>query len=122
MLKRFNKEVLRKGGTACLPTNLNDEWLDLLAEEMNCFESVGMKPEEVDPPSCCLAAVFTILLEKSGSNSAEMELDALLEKLSEYGVEIGLETVHRRTDMSYIPATLESIFSNRKVTIWKKEV
>ena len=122
MLKRFNKEVLRKGGTACLPSNLNDEWLDRLALELNVFESVGKNSEEVAPPSCSLAAVFRILLEKTGSNSAEIELDVLLEKLSEYGAEIGLETVHRRTDMSYIPATIESIFSNRKVTIWKKEV
>jgi len=94
--------------------------LDRLAEELEVLKSAGKNSENVDPPSCAVAAVFSILLEKNGNRTAKIEFETFMEKLSDYRIEIGLETVHRRTDLSYNPATIETIFSNRSVKTWRK--
>ena len=37
MLVRFNNEILKQGPDATLPANLPREWLDVLADEAECY-------------------------------------------------------------------------------------
>ena len=44
-------------------------------------------------------------------------IDKLFEHMQDYRIELALEEVRRKTDVSPEPATLESIFTNRSVEV-----
>jgi hypothetical protein len=41
--------------------------------------------------------------------------------VNRYRIELGFEEVHRKTDIKYNPATLETILTDREITTWKEE-
>jgi hypothetical protein len=128
MLERFHSEVTESGTDACLPRNLSDEWLESVAK---IVDAVLLEPEEGEQQAdlvsatdemkaIALAAVLSILSAKCKQPSIEVSMEELLRCLCDYQMELALEVVHRRTDIRYEAASLETIFTNRDVRTWKE--
>jgi hypothetical protein len=129
LLARFQTEVSDRGGEACLPRNLSDEWLLLVANSADVFfheMEVGDDEEGSDSPpapgtsAVAIAAVLTILRAKNGMpDSLELGVDELGRYLTEYRAELAFEEVHRFADVMYERASLETILTNRSVRTWR---
>lgn len=120
MMKRFNKEVLELGAENCLPSKLTEEWLDWLTHELEFLKSEEDQDQINEPPSCALAAVFKILMHKNKEDKVEISEEELFNKMVEFLTEIEIEKVSRRTDIRLESATMETIFTNRNVKIWRE--
>lgn len=116
MLQKFNDEVLVRGGMACLPRSLSDEWLEIVAQSV---EDMLEGMEDGSAP-ISLAAILCILMAKNGTGQCVISEEELHLRFQTYGMELGFEAVHRKTDMQYEAATLATIFTNRSVKTWRK--
>ncbi|MDA8329477.1 MAG: hypothetical protein M0Z83_11015 [Betaproteobacteria bacterium] len=126
-LTRLKHEVLDHGVEAVLPVNFSDEWLNLLARDLDMllesavddgiFQDGGYHGYLTAP----LAIITHILYGRKDKNESEVRFseDDLFRFLEYLQFEIGLEGVRRWTDISPEPATLETIFTNREVK-WVK--
>jgi hypothetical protein len=127
IVERFVQEVADRGAEACLPCNLSDEWLLVVTGGLGHLLGVQDGPELPYSPETLkavgVAALLTIVRAKVAPESQVLEVG--LEKLQryavEYRVELGLEEVHRRTDVKYEAATMHTILTNRDVKTWKAE-
>ncbi|WP_155755359.1 hypothetical protein [Burkholderia multivorans] len=121
MMQRLKAELLEnEDARTCLPCNLTDEWLDSLADSASrLLDGSG---DETADPALVIGVLIRILEAKTAPRSTVMELtdDELMKCLVRYRVELALETVHRKTDVTYNPATLETILTERKIITWKK--
>jgi hypothetical protein len=124
---RFHAEVTDLGGEACLPRNLSDEWLFIVASSID--ELIGEEGQEpgtfadtkAERGAVGLAAVLTILRAKNKAGaSLEVAPEDLWRCIAEYQVELGLEEVHRKTDIKCEPASLATIFTGRQVRSWRE--
>jgi hypothetical protein len=117
VLYRFKCEVTDLGPAACLPRSLSDTWLHALIKSAD--DLIGGEAPSEDT-ALALAAVFTIL---QGSHRGEQMTNTdeltLLSILNDFRIELALELVHRSTDVRYEPATLQTIFTDRDVSIWR---
>lgn len=117
LLYRFKREVSDLGPAACLPRSLSDAWLQRMIESADAL----VAGEDASATSAlALAAVITIL---DGTQRLEHLLAAeevtQLEMLNDFRIELALELVHRRTDVHFEAATLQTIFTNRNVSTWR---
>lgn len=115
----FNEMVLKKGAKACLPVKLDTKWLDWLVNELAFLKEEGELSENSFPPSCAISAVAEILMHRNRSIELQIQYKELLDTLVEYLFEIELERMRRNTDIRCEPATLDTIFTNRQVRLWK---
>ena len=115
MLKRFKLEVTDRGNEACLPRNLSDEWLRVVAQSTDEMLAGG----EGEKGAVALAAILSILSAKQGTNELRLSWEEMRKRFEEYRLELGLEEVHRKTEIKYEPATLDTIFTNREVKTWQ---
>lgn len=116
--------------TACdaLPCNLDDYWLEKIATDLEAFfvdgENLG---EEVDPSlSAPLFLILNILEYKEGkagnfSGEIEVRTEDLFQYFRDYLIEVTVEIVSRRTNIKVESATLDTIFTERKVTIFRDD-
>lgn len=113
-LRSFKEEVSDKGLDKALPMNLSDYWLDYL---LGMAE--GFQDGEWDNAgfSVMTAAILDILTAKSGNEELSLSFEELWDYFQQYGIELGLESVARKTEVKYEPATIETIFRNRDVKI-----
>ena len=112
LLKSFSKEVMQNGPESTLPCNLSDQWLEVLSAQMEDFF-------ENDSDECLslpLMAVLHILFAKNEGAAISETHDRLFDHLCNYRIELGLEEIRRKTDVSVEPASLEAILTNRTVT------
>jgi hypothetical protein len=119
-LVRLKHEVLDHGPEAALPANLPDEWVRLLARDLE--ELLGETDKVRDDHSYLtapLAIIAHILFGKMGKNEDSVNLPAedLFNFLDYLRFEIALEEIRRWTDISPEPATLETIFTDRKIEL-----
>lgn len=119
LISRFKTEVMETGPESTLPCNLTDEWLDFLlmqADKMANFEELD---SEDDSPVCTelLAGVLQILMAKNGFETVSMAESELMHTMELYALELGIEKVSRKGEFQCEPATLETIFTDRKVTM-----
>jgi sulfur transfer protein SufE len=112
LIFRFKTEVLDAGPESALPNRLSDFWLDELSNQADsAFEGIeDARATEV------IAAIIHLLLGKSSAQEISVSEDELLSHLQRYRIELGLEKISRRTDVSVEAATLESIFTDRTVS------
>jgi hypothetical protein len=118
MLKRLQTEILDKGAEACLPKNLTDEWL----EHVSTLLERMLNGEDGEGYGICLAVVLHLLQTKlplGESGDFSVSQDELFEYMKRYQIELALETVHRKTEIQYKQATLETILTDREVETWK---
>lgn len=117
-IKKLKQEVLDHGPEATLPANLPDEWIKLLARDLDILLNVdGNGCEDHRYLTAPLAIITHILFGKRGENESSVSFseEDLVKFLDYLRFEIALEGVRRWTDISPEPATLETIFTNRKV-------
>ncbi|WP_310714495.1 hypothetical protein [Burkholderia multivorans] len=121
-MQRLKAELLEsEDARACLPCNLTDEWLNSLADSASRLLD-GSGDENADP-ALVINVLIRIIEAKTALHLTVMAIneDELIKCLVRYRVELALETVHRKTDITYNPATLETILTERKITTWKKQ-
>ncbi len=117
-LAELNNDVLRHPADAALPCNLSNKWLTLLARDLeHCVgDSIGA-PDAGHYMAAPLAAILHLLSGKSDSASPPHRLEEIYEYFKDYHVEITLEIVRRNTDITPEPATIETIFTDRRVRL-----
>ncbi len=117
-----------------LPCNLDDYWLDRIALDLEALlvdeenqEEEGKK-EEVQPNlSASLFLILNILEykeEKAGNFSCKIEVSTedLFRYFRDYLLEVSLTIVSRSTDIKVEPATLDTMFTDRKVTMRRDDL
>lgn len=119
LISRFKTEVMDTGPESTLPCNLTDEWLDVLLMQADKMANLEELDSEDDSPVCTelLAGVLHILMAKSGFEDVSIEESELMHAMEMYALELSMESVSRKTEFRCEPATLETIFTNRTVTI-----
>lgn len=110
-LLQLKCEVLDQGPEAALPCNLSDKWLVMLARD------IEMLQEETDSDhsylSAPLAIIIQLLLGKSGQSEGSISIEELFKYLQYLQIEIVLEVTRRSVDVTLVPATMETILTNR---------
>ncbi len=119
LIDRFVTEVLHAGPESTLPCNLTDEWLDVLLMQADKMANLEESDYEDGRPLCTelLAGVLHILMAKNGFEMVSMAESELMYTMELYALELGMEKVSRKTEFRCEPATLETIFTDRKVTM-----
>ena len=113
MLSKLNNEVLSHGPEAVLPQNLNKKWLNILQEMAEDFIGSNYdleeckKPEDIADPilSVCVSA----LLISQHSNSTDISIKEMLEKITIYSISLVMEAVDRESNIGIEKPTLEDI-------------
>lgn len=115
MFNIFKKEVLDRGPEACLPCNLSDKWLLVLAEQAE--ELLDGQNDDVSFTEL-LSLIITILsAKKDDIGTISINLTDFFDCFAKYRVELALEEMSRNTDLKYEPATLVNILENRDVNL-----
>jgi len=110
-LLQLKREVLNQGSEAALPCNLSDQWLAMLARDIEMFqEETNSDHSYLSAP---LAIIVQLLLGKSGQSEGSISVEELFEYLQYLQIEIVLEVARRNSDINIAPATMETIFTNR---------
>lgn len=119
LISRFKTEVMDTGPESTLPCNLTDEWLDVLLMQADKMANLEELESADGRPICTelLAGVLHILMAKSGFEGVSIEESELMHVMEMYALELSMENVSRKTEFRCEPATLETIFTNRTVTI-----
>ncbi|GAA3972236.1 hypothetical protein [Allohahella marinimesophila] len=111
LIHRFKAEVLDIGPESSLPSNLSDEWLEVLLTQSEAYAEM----DEDVRPTVLVAAVLHILFAKNGINEVSIEGSEIIYRMQEYSVELAIEEIGRKTEFKGNPATLETIFTSRIV-------
>ena|SRR5690606_18148930 len=119
LISRFKTEVMETGPESTLPCNLTDEWLDFLLMQVDKMASLEELESADGRPICTelFAGVLHILMAKSGFEDVSIEESELMHAMEMYALELGIEKVSRKGEFQCEPATLETIFTDRKVTM-----
>lgn len=103
----FHKEVLIRGATALLPTNLSDKWLDVLVQQalrLNDESETKICPE-------LLAAILSILAAKFPTSALSLCQSKLFEYMHLYAIELYTEKFARMNNTLRSLVTLDSILT-----------
>ena len=117
-LSLLQAEVLAHPPVKALPSNLSDDWLDLLERDLACY--FRESEEDADCGSglpAPLAVVLHLLLAKSNGKQASVAVDKLEEYLSMFRHELALEMISRRTDLKVSGASLKTILTKRRLVV-----
>jgi len=120
-LDLFKRKVLDLVPEASLPHNLSNHWLEFLARDLE--ESVG-EGEHVgdgsgDYAKAPLALIFRLLWVKNAGKTVQLSDETLHQYFEYLRIEINLEIAGRVTGKRAVPATFESILTDRMV-FWPK--
>jgi hypothetical protein len=113
ILVQFGKEVLSGGALACLPINLDNYWLNLLKNELIFLDSIEDDSEDFEVPYCAMTAVIKLMTAKHDGGETSINFSDIIDKLGEYYIEIRLEIIRRSTNFAIVPATIDSLFTQR---------
>jgi hypothetical protein len=118
MLERLKREIIDGEPEACLPTNLSDEWLAVLASSADA--SLGNEQRIRVSSAACMAVLFRLVNATSGRDrmSEGVPSQEMLEYAVKYRMELALEELHRNTTQKYEPATMQTILAAREVKTW----
>lgn len=116
MIDKLIAEVAKNGANACLPHNMSDELLAC----MDCELEAMSEGRDSEASSCVLCGLFILLSYRAGSKNVKISAEELNARLNEYRMEIAFEKVHRVSEYKYEAATLQTIFTNRELNIWRE--
>ena len=118
LLERFTDEVLSHGPQACLPSSLSDEWLGILADQIE----VAIERPGDGRMTEVFAAILHLVAYQNGdmNQSVEISEEELYERFALYRMELALEDVCRHTDVKVEQATLDTILTWRNVFPWQE--
>lgn len=117
-LEKLARDVLGQPPTAALPCNLSDEWLALIARDLDaCMGEMTGDDEGTAHTfmAAPLALVIHLLQGKANGKERLIEFDEFEQYLEDYKIEVNLELVNRKTNLSIQPANLLNIFEGRRV-------
>lgn len=118
-LDKLAKEVLQdQPADAALPCNLSDQWLDLISRDLDvCFGDLDADSEtpSTSHMAAPLALIVHLLFGKQGGEGVKVAFEELGLYLSDFRIEVALEQVTRRTNVSANRATVQTIFTKRTV-------
>lgn len=116
-LHRLGREVLSGPPEAALPCNLSDDWLNLIARDLDfALEGIDDQPKSSRSyASAPLALILHILHGQRSGGEISVHLDVLRRYFEDLRIEVNLEILNRRTAAKVMPATLDSIFKDRVV-------
>lgn len=122
MFERIKKELLEREPSVCLPCNLTNEWLKYLAASADKLLGNDNVDSDDADEAASLAVVIRLLNAKTGRqiNENDTPLNELNIYTQRFRIELALEEVHRNTEIRYVPATLETILTERDVETWKE--
>ncbi|MDT4881401.1 hypothetical protein FQZ97_1172590 [compost metagenome] len=109
LLQRFKLEVLDQGAEACLPVNLSEEWRETLSQVIERY----LDDDDDSQFSLVVGALLGILFGKNPGAEVSVPLDTMFEYMQSYRLELALEEIRRKTEVKVVPATLETIFTDR---------
>lgn len=115
---RLKSEILANVSFSALPCNMSDEWLRLLLLDITEALEHPDAPRVQRTRSALLApmaVIVCLLFEKLNTRHVSVPLDLLREYCRRYQMELQLELVRRETGTCLVPATLETILSNRDI-------
>lgn len=115
-LVKLQEEILALPPSAALPCNLPDYWLDMIARDLEATLTEGKEGYAAAP----LILITHLVQGKTSATPEEgvqIPLDTLFAYFCDLRVEINLEIVSRRRRCWVEPATLDSIFTNRMVSV-----
>jgi len=114
-LDALKKDVLDKGPSAALPCHLSDYWLNHVAESLEQVLELQTSDsgQYLAGP---LALVAHLLFGRTSQTELEVSDTRLYKYLRTYYIEVSIEMLNRRTDIRINSATLQTIFTNRKLT------
>lgn len=118
-LKRLKKEVLDLSPVSALPCNFPEHWLHMIArdlQEVMNSDDHG-KDEAKSYASAPLALIIYILKEKSPDPINSISLEMCWDYFVDLNIEINLEILNRMAIHKSVPATIETIFTNRQIQI-----
>jgi hypothetical protein len=122
-LEKLARDVLGQPPTAALPCNLSDEWLALIARDLDACMG-EMTGDTEGAPSAYMAAPLALVIHllhgKANGQDRLIEFDAFEKYLDDYKLEINLEQVTRKTNISIQQACLNDIFDDRTVVLEEK--
>ncbi len=110
------RELLDAEPEACLPCNLSDSLLDLLSGSAD--NMLSEEPDDTkDAGSVIVAVILRLLLAKTAGETGALEVpfEELHSHVVLYRGELALEEIHRKTHITYNPATLETILTEREI-------
>lgn len=116
-LTRFKKEVLYYGAESCLPKNLSHYWLDRLSMQANTLLVEEHSVEEQSCPEIFAALIFLLFHKNQPEAEIQVSLEELFKHCQHYAIELSLEEVHRKTNVKYEAATLDTILTERRVKV-----
>jgi hypothetical protein len=106
---------------ACLPSQLDERWLGRISLAAGIALTEEDHPDDEVAFATVLLMVVRLLMDKSGGATVEVSQDELFEYVKAYHVEIALEEVSRNTSIVANAATVENIFTNRRVIVQRTD-
>ncbi len=118
-LHRLGREVLSGPPEAALPCNLPEDWLNLIARDLDfALEGIDDQPKSSRSyASAPLALILHILHGKCSGGEVSVPLDVLRRYFEELRIEVNLEILKRTRMANVESATLGSIFSAARVAV-----
>lgn len=122
-LHKLVQEVLQdQPADAALPCNLSDQWLDLISRDLDVIfadtDADSMAPSK-SHMAAPLALIVHILFAKQAGKSVTVAFEEVVHYLSDFRIEIALELITRRTNISADRPTVQTIFTKRPVQFAK---
>ncbi len=106
---------------AALPRNLSNYWLELIARDLDTLQDGNEDggPDVAGPSlSGPLYLIIRILEARSRGEKMEISEEQLYFYFLDYQIEVNLELVSRNTELRAQPASLDTIFTDRDVTVF----
>lgn len=117
-LALLQQAILSKPPEASLPANLPDRWLRLIARDLETLVAEKSTDEtSVGNLAAPLALIYRLLEGKGEVVESSIPIEVLRQYLFELWIEVSSELVSRLTSTKFVPATLQSIFSNRELVL-----
>ena len=100
---------------AALPGRLSDYWLTRISQDLESYFQTQSEEALIGP----LALVLLICQHKADTVGHPLEIshETLYQYLKDYHLELGLETLRRKTRLHIAPATLDTLFTDREVKV-----
>jgi hypothetical protein len=119
MLTNFYNEVLSYGPAAVLPQNLNNKWLGNLQKMADDFFDSNFRlgeckePKDIGDP--VLSACILEILKYKHGDKFKISPKEMAEKVVVYALSIMMESVHRESDIGFIPPNLDNVLSVERI-------
>jgi len=120
MLENLQADLLEPPLEVCLPRNLSDEWLDWLALSADYMLEDGH--DESVNGTAIIAVVLRLVHARipTDAEPVEVSYEELHKYTHLYRAELAFEAVHRNSEITYNPATLDTILTEREILSWNK--